>query len=126
MFDVEPRDANKIPVLMKHDFETPTIETEADPAQFDIMMQLVNVGAITMESAMDKLGLRDLLKEDSSTGGDVTPTVKVWNVTDSFNPQQKEMHKSKIELLNLAKQALKIQNGVKGKEDRERKRSTAV
>ena len=67
-----------------------------------------------------------MLKEDSTTGGDVTPSMKTWNVTDSLNPQQKQMHESKIELLDIAKQAIKIQNGIKGKEDRGRKRPTAV
>ena len=123
MFDVEPRDASTIPVKLEHNFETPVIQTEIDPVQFDMLMQLVNIGSITMEDAMDKLGLRDILKEDSSsTGGDVTPTTKTWNVTNSFNPQQKEMHTSKIELLDLAKQAIKIQNGIKGKESRSRGR----
>lgn len=126
LFDVEPRQATEIPVVINMSFETPVIQTEIDPAQFDIMMQLVNVGATTMDKAMDKLGIRDMLTENSSTGGDVTPSIKTWNVTDSFSPQQKEMHESKIELLNIAKQAIKVQNGIKGKETRKRKRSTAV
>lgn len=81
MFDVEPGEVSSIPVMMEHDFETPIIETEVDPAKFDMMMQLVDIGAITLESAMDKLGLRDMLKEGSSTGGDVTPTNKTWPVS---------------------------------------------
>ena len=125
MFDVEPSDVVKVPVNMKHNFETPVIQTEIDPAQFDIMMQLVNAQVITLEDAMDKLGLRDILKEDSTTGGDVTPTEKVWPVTNSFNKQQMEMHTSKIELLNLAKQAIKSQNVIKQKEQRDKGR-TAV
>ena len=126
LFDVEPRDATSIPVMMEHNFETPVIETEVDPAKFNMMMQLVNTGATTLDKAMDKLGLRDMLKEDSSTGGDVTPTVKTWPATEHFDQHQQEMHSSKLELLDVAKQAIKIQNGIKGKETRERKRSTAV
>jgi len=125
MFDLEPSDIVQAPVILKHNFETPVIQTEIDPAQFDIMMQLVNAQVITLEDAMDKLGLRDILKEDSTTGGDVTPTEKVWPVTNSFNKQQMEMHTSKIELLNLAKQAIKSQNVIKQKEQRDKGR-TAV
>lgn len=124
MFDVEPRDAAKIPVKMQHDFETPVIETEVDPAKFDMMMQLVNAGATSMEQAMDKLGLRDMLKGDSSTGGDVTPTVKTWPITNSFDQHQKEMHTSKMELLDVAKQAIKKQNKLEPKQPR--RKSTAV
>ena len=81
MFDVEPDEVNSIPIKMEHNFETPVIETQVDEAQFEIMMTLVNSGAITMDQAMDKLGLRDMLKEDSSTGGDVTPAEKLWPPT---------------------------------------------
>lgn len=125
MFDVEPGDIVEVPVKLGHNFETPIIQTEMDPVQFDMLMQLVNSKVITMEDAMDKLGLRGILKQDSSTGGDVTPTQKTWPVTNSFNKQQMEMHTSKIELLNLAKQAIKSQNVIKEKEQRSRER-TAV
>lgn len=82
IFDVEPRDVISIPVKLKHNFETPVIQTEVDPDQFDIMMNLVNAKDITLESAMDKLGIRDMLKEDSTIGGDVTPTVKTWSANN--------------------------------------------
>lgn len=137
MFDVEPNMANSIPVKMEHDFETPTIQTEIDPAQFNIMMTLVQTGAITMEAAMDKLGLRDLLTEEtSSTGGDVTPgqkvwpggdptsqehtSKKIWPVSGNFDKRSEEMHNSKLELLDEAKIALRRQNEPK-KETRRRK-----
>lgn len=116
MFDVEPNEVTKVPVKISHNFETPVIQTEIDPAQFDIMMQLVNTGVTTIDKAMDKLGLRDMLKEESSTGGDVTPTEKIWPITGGFDKHQKEMHISKLELLDLAKDAIKKQNGVKRKE----------
>ena len=126
MWDVEPRDVIEVPVKMEHNFETPVIQTEVDPVQFDIMMQLVNSGNVTMEDAMDKLGIRDILKGDTSTtGGDTSPTQKVWPVTNSFNKQQMEMHNSKIELLNLAKESIKKQNGFKT-EKRGSKGRTAV
>jgi len=125
MFDLEPSDIVQAPVTLKHNFETPVIQTEIDPAQFEMLMQLVNAQVITLEDAMDKLGLRDILKEDSSTGGDVTPTEKIWPVTNSFNKQQMEMHTSKIELLNLAKQAIKTNNVTQEKEQRSKGR-TAV
>ncbi len=118
MFDVEPGDVIKIPVTLEQNFETPVIETEIDPAKFDMLMQLVSSGVITMEAAMDKLGLRDMLKENSSTGGDVTPAEKVWPIDNTFEKHQQDMNASKIELLGIAKQAVKIQNGIKGKENR--------
>lgn len=123
MFDVEPGNVSEIPVMMEHDFETPIIETEVDPAKFDMMMQLVNSGAVTMEAAMDKLGLRDMLKEGSSTGGDVTPTNKTWPISGGFDQRQQEMHNSKLELFDIAKQAIKIQHGIDGSKKRQ---ATAV
>jgi hypothetical protein len=123
MFDVEPRDVGTVPVKIEHDFETPVIETEVDPAKFNMMMQLVNMGAITMEAAMDKLGMRDMLKEDSSTGGDVTPATKTWPtssmavqwpVSASQDHSHEQMHNSKIELLNAAKDALRGQKNEPG------------
>jgi hypothetical protein len=125
MFDVEPRHVTKVPVTINMDFETPTIQTEIDPAQFNIMMQLVNMGVTTIEKAMEKLGLREMLTNDSSTGGDVTPSIKTWPVSDSFDKHQQEMHQSKIELLDIAKKAIKIQNGIKEKEQSSKQR-TAV
>jgi len=79
MWDIEPSDVTIVPVRLEHQFETPVIETEVDPEQFDMMMNLVDRNATTMDSAMDKLGLRDMLKEDtSSIGGDTTPANKTW------------------------------------------------
>jgi len=79
MYGVEPSEVGTLPVKMEHDFETPTIQTEIDPAQFNMMMQLVNSGLIPIEKAMDKLGIRDLLADETgSTGGDVTPAEKLW------------------------------------------------
>ena len=125
MFDVEPRDVNTVPVRLLHKFQKATIKTQVDPAKFNMNMNLVDRGATTMEKAMDDLGLSELLLDDtSSTGGDSSPTVKTWPVSDSFDSNQKEMHQSKIELLNVAKQAIKIQNGITGKEKRSRKRKT--
>lgn len=119
MFNVEPNEVGKVPVKMEHDFETPTIETDVDPAKFNMMMQLVQMGVVPLEAAMDKMGMRDLLKEEtSSTGGDVTPTQKTWPsspigtawpVTSSQDHSHEEMHNSKIELLNAAKKALRGQ-----------------
>jgi hypothetical protein len=107
MFEVEPKEVAKVPVKMEHNFETPVIETEVDPAKFNMMMQLVQMGAITMEAAMDKLGLRDMLSEESTTGGDVTPGQKLWAVGPSMDHHHEEMHNKKIELLDAAKHALK-------------------
>jgi len=121
MFDLEPKEIAKLPVKMEHHFETPVIETEVDPAKFNMMMQLVQMGAVTIEDAMDKLGMRDILKTDtSSTGGDVTPNQKLWPIGGGFDHHHEEMHNSKIELLNEAKKSLKIKN------EQERRKSTAV
>lgn len=100
MFDVEPRDVIGIPIKLKHNFETPVIQTEVDPQQFNIMMQLVNAGATTLDKAMDKLGIRDMLKEDSSIGGDVTPTVKTWPVSGGMNKIREEMNQGNTNILN--------------------------
>ena len=117
IFDVEPRDVGTVPVKMEHDFETPVIETEVDPAKFNMMMQLVNMGAVTMEAAMDKLGMRDMLKEESTTGGDVTPSTKTWPtsspiatpwpVSANTDHSHEEMHNAKIDVLRAAKDAIK-------------------
>lgn len=107
MFDLEPRDAAQIPMRMIHSFETPVIETEVDPVKFDMMMNLADRGVTTMDKAMDKLGLRDLLKEDTaSSGGDPTPTVKTWRATtgppiggNSFSANQKKFISNEIKKL---------------------------
>ena len=78
IWGIEPRDVEKIPMRIEHNFETPVIQTEVDPAQFEMMMKLVNGGVTTMDKALDKLGLRDMLQEDSSIGGDTTPAEKTW------------------------------------------------
>ena len=110
MWDVEPSDVVKVPMRLEHNFETPTIETAVDPAQFNMMMNLVDRGDTTMDKAMDKLGLRDMLKEDSSTiGGDTTPTTKTWPISANFDKHHQEMHDKKLELLDTAKQAIKNQ-----------------
>lgn len=80
MYNLEPREVSKVPIKIEHNFETPVIQTEIDPAQFEMMMTLVNSGATTLDKAMDKLGIRDMLKDDSSIGGDVTPTIKTWKM----------------------------------------------
>ncbi len=83
MFDVEPRDVTDIPIRLLHKFETPVIEVATDPAQFNMMMNLVDRGASTMPKVMDKMGLSDLLVEDtSSIGGDTTPGQKTWSVAN--------------------------------------------
>lgn len=126
MFDVEPRDVAAVPIRLKHSFETPVIETVVDPGKFNMMMNLADRGVTTMDKAMDKLGLRDLLQDDSaSSGGDVTPTTKTWPVSASMDNHQQEMHTSKLELLDLAKQAIKTQNVITSKKKRERK-ATAI
>lgn len=119
MFDVEPDQVSNVPVVMQHNFETPVIQTEIDPAQFNMMMQLVNSGIITIDKAMEKLGIRDMLtNETSSTGGDVSPTNKTWPaqnvspiqtpwpVTSSTDHSHEDMHKAKIDVLTAAKDAL--------------------
>jgi len=122
LFDVEPNQSGQIPVTLQHNFETPVIQTEIDPAQFNMMMQLVNSGVITIDKAMEKLGIRDMLSDEtSSTGGDVSPTSKTWPssgvspigtptnwpVTSSTDHSHEEMHRSKINLLNAAQKKLK-------------------
>lgn len=110
MFGVEPRQAGKTPVKLEHNFETPVIEAAIDPEQFNIMMQLVQSGLITVEKAFDRLGIRDMLTQDSSTGGDPSPTTKLWPVSKNLNHAHEEMHQSKIGLLGEAKKALRLQN----------------
>lgn len=111
MWDVEPGNASQLPVRLEHNFETPVIETEVDPAQFNMMMNLVDRDITTMDKAMDKMGLRDMLKADTaSTGGDPTPSMKTWPVSSSFDKHHQEMHTKKIELLDAAKDAIKNQN----------------
>ena len=108
MFDVEPREAGGLPLRLKHNFETPVIETVVEPAKFNMMMNLADRGVTTMDMAMDKLGLRDMLKGDTaSSGGDTSPAEKTWPVASHFDNHQKEMHNSKLELLDLAKQAIR-------------------
>lgn len=112
MFDVEPRQANKIPVRLLHKFEKPVIKTEVDPAKFNMNMNLVDRGVTSMEKAMDNMGMADMLLGDtSSTGGDTTPTVKTtWPVSNNFDNQHQHMHDSKIGLLEEARKTLKLQN----------------
>ena len=125
MFGVEPDQVSQVPVTLQHNFETPVIQTEIDPAQFNMMMQLVNSGVITIEKAMEKLGIRDMLSDEtSSTGGDVSPTEKTWPttspigtpsnwpVTASTDHSHEQMHNSKIELLNAAKEKIKNERTV--------------
>lgn len=79
MWGVEPDEIAEIPVKIEHNFETPVIQTEIDPEQFEMLMTLVNNGMTTIEKAMEKLGIRDILfDENSSIGGDATPANKVW------------------------------------------------
>lgn len=111
MFDVEPRDVSKVPIRIMHNFETPVIEVATDPAQFNMMMNLVDRGASTMPKVMDKMGLGDLLVGDtSSTGGDTSPSQKVWPISSNFDNHQQHMHDSKIGLLEEARETLKLQN----------------
>lgn len=122
MFGVEPDQVSSVPVTLQHNFETPVIQTEIDPAQFNMMMQLVNSGVITIEKAMEKLGIRDMLSDEtSSTGGDVSPTTKTWPavspiatpwpVTSSTDHSHEEMHKAKVDLLKSAKSAISSRSG---------------
>lgn len=91
MWNVEPRDVASVPMKIEHNFETPVIQTEVDPAQFEMMMTLVNNGVTTMDKALDKLGLRDMLQEDSSIGGDTTPADKTWpSATPIGTPNNKK------------------------------------
>lgn len=121
MFDVEPRDVGKVPMRIMHNFETPVIEVATDPAQFNMMMNLVDRRASTMTKVMDKMGLSDLLVGDtSSTGGDTSPSTKVWPVSSNFDNHQQHMHDSKIGLLEEARETLKLQNNER------RSKATAV
>ena len=79
MWGVEPVEMAENPVKVDHNYETPVVQTEIDPEQFEMLMTLVNNGMTTMEKAMEKLGNRDILfEENSSIGGDATPANKVW------------------------------------------------
>ncbi len=126
MFNVEPDQVSQVSVVMQHNFETPVIQTEIDPAQFNMMMQLVNSGVITIDKAMEKLGIRDMLSDEtSSTGGDVSPTNKTWPaqnvspigtpsnwpVTSSTDHSHEEMHNAKLSLLEEAKSAIRSRSG---------------
>jgi len=86
IWDLEPEEVAKIPIKMEHNFETPVIQTEVNADQFEMMMTLVNNGMTSKEKAMDKLGLRDmLLDETSSIGGDATPASKTWPPNNNIN-----------------------------------------
>jgi len=111
MFDVEPRDVTQVPIRLLHKFETAVIQTEVAPAKFNMTMNLMDRGLTSPEKAMDKLGLSDMLIGDtSSTGGDTTPTVKTWPISNNFDNHQHEMHTAKIGLLDEARETLKLQN----------------
>jgi hypothetical protein len=85
MFDLEPSEIKQVPFRLKHSFETPVIETVVDPSKFNMMMNLADRGITTMDMAMDKLGLRDMLKDDTAaSGGDPSPTNKTWPLTDNW------------------------------------------
>lgn len=122
MFDVEPRDVGSVPLRLLHKFEKPIIRTKIDPARFNMNMNLIDRGATNMEKAMDDLGLSDMLLDDtSSTGGDTSPTVKTWPISNNFDNHQQHLHDSKIGLLEEARETLKLQNV-----ERRRNKATAV
>jgi len=111
MFDVEPRDVTDVPIRLLHKFENAVIQTEVAPEKFNMTMNLMDRGLTTPEKAMDKLGLSDMLIGDtSSTGGDTTPTVKTWPISNNFDNHQETMHNAKLGLLDEARETLKLQN----------------
>ena len=60
MWGVEPEEIAEIPVKIEHNFETQVIQTEIDREQAEMLMTLCNNGITPIETAMEKLGIRDI------------------------------------------------------------------
>jgi len=122
IFDIEPREIGVVPLRILHTFEKPIIQTKVDPAKFNMNMNLVDRGATSMEKAMDNMGMRDMLLEDtSSTGGDSSPGEKTWPVSNQIDDHQQKMHNAKLQLLQAATSSLKGKKNVKSRTNTTRK-----
>jgi len=111
LFDLEPRNVGEAPVRLVHKFNAAVIQTAIAPEKFNMTMNLVDRGLTSPEKAMDKLGLSDMLIDDtSSTGGDSSPTVKTWPVGTTVDNHQQVMHDAKLQLLTAATNSLKKKN----------------
>ena len=88
LFMVEPEDVEdetKVPIRMRHFYQRPEITTDVDVEQYEIRKDMRNEGLISQEDFMDKLGIRNLNKDQTLTGGeDITPTIKTWQKTNRF------------------------------------------
>jgi hypothetical protein len=81
LFDVEPAsvsDARKVPVKMTHNFEKPDLAAAINIEQYEILKDMVAEGLITTEKMMEKLGVRELLDDNTTGGEDATPSIKTW------------------------------------------------
>lgn len=81
LFMVEPDEvdnATKVPVRMRINFEKPDIAAAIDLEQYEILKDMNMNSLITTEDMMEKLGVRDLLKINTATGTDPSPTIKTW------------------------------------------------
>ena len=88
LFDVEPEEArnpDKVPIRIRHKYEKPTINQNLNLEKFNILMFLVDNGKITMESAMDRLGLRSILANSPSEGTDTSPSIKTWKRSSQWD-----------------------------------------
>ena len=91
MWGVGPNEIAEIPFKIEHNVETTVIQTEIDPEQWEKLMTLGNNGRTTIEKAMEKLGIRDLLfDENSSIGGDATQAKKVRPTHNNNTKKQYE------------------------------------
>ena len=95
-FDVEPDEATdptKVPIKMTHTYEKPNIAIPFDPELFNTLMFLENNNKISMESVMERVGMRDLLQDEGNvpSGGDSSPSVKTWRKRphSSWDPQHR-------------------------------------
>lgn len=81
LFDVEPAQASnsaRVPVKMTHNFEKPDLAAAIDLEQYEILKDMKAEGLLTTEKMMEKLGVRELLDDNTTGGEDVTPTIKTW------------------------------------------------
>lgn len=95
-FDVEPEEATdpaKVPIKITHSYEKPNIAVPFDPELFNTLMFMVDNGMTTKEQAFERMGMRDLLQDESRTsaGGDPSPSIKTWRKSshNSWSPKGK-------------------------------------
>lgn len=99
LFDVEPHQAANdklVPIKMTHNFEKPDLAAAIDIEQYEILKDMRAEGLITTEKMMEKLGVRELLDDNTTGGEDVTPAIKTWVKTNPHwkpgNTKNKDLH----------------------------------